>query len=263
MSRLSIPVPIGFDVKGEVGVGSIRTSLHGSPTTTVRQHVISALANGTNLGKIDKIVLVDSAGTERDYTTSLSYSISTGTNRATLTITCTISITAAYTVAKVRAYSGTNLYFDTALSTTINVNAGDTASVTLTITISFSGTLTYGTISASGDATYPSHTLTYRIAQVLSGATSVSNLKVTSVYFHLWYSGTNVDTSKTIPTTNTVSSDGLSVTVSCSWTADASYDIDYIAVKLNDGSEGWAYTLSTAISVPYGSSVSYSETVSA
>jgi hypothetical protein len=263
MSKVSIPVPIGFDVKGEVGIGSLRTSLHGSPTTTVRQHVISALANGTNLGTINKIVLVDSGGTERNYTTSLSYSISTGTNQATLTITCSISITAAYTVAKVRAYSGTNLYFDTALSTTINVNAGDTASVTLTITISFSGTLTYGTISASGDATYPTHTLTYRIAQVLSGATSVSNLKVTSVYFHLWYSGTTTETSKTISTTNTVSADGLSVTISCSWTADSNYDLDIIEIVLYDGSRGWGYTLTTAISVPYNSTVSYSETVSA
>jgi hypothetical protein len=263
MSRLSTPVPIGFDVKGELGVGNIKSSLHGSPTTTVRQHVISALANGTNLGKIDKIVLVDSGGTERDSTTSLSYSISTGTNQATLTITCTISITAAYTVAKVRAYSGTNLYFDTSLSTSINVNSGDSASVTLTITISFSGTLTYGTISASGDATYPSHTLTYRIAQVLSGGTSVSNLKITSVYFHLWYSGTTTETSKTVSPSVTVSSDGLSLTISCSWTADSNYDLDYIAIKIYDGSEAWAYTLTTAIKVPNGSTVSYSETVSA
>ena len=263
MSKLSVPAPIGFKVEGEIGVGKLKSSLHGSPTTTVRQHLISALANGTNLGQINKIVLVDSNGTERDNTTSLNYSINTGSNQATLTITGTINITASYTVARVRAYSGTNLYFDTSLSTTINVNNGDAASVTLTITISYSGTMTYGSITETGDATYPTHVLTYRIAQVLSGGTTASNLKVSAVYFELFYAGTDVETSKTVSTTNTVSSDGLSLTISCSWTADDNYEIFYIAVRLNDGSEGWAYTLHTSIEVPYGSTVSYTETVSA
>ncbi|MCC6057029.1 MAG: hypothetical protein LM583_10175 [Desulfurococcaceae archaeon] len=263
MSKVSIPVPIGFDVKGEVGIGSLRTSLHGSPTTTVRQHVIRALYDGTLLSRIDKIVLVDSAGTERDYTTSLSYSISTGTNQATLTITCTISITAAYTVAKVRAYSGTNLYFDTALSTTISVNAGDSASVTLSITISFSGTLTYGTISASASATYPSYTICYRIAQVLSGGISTSYISVANVIFRLYYYGTIQETSKTIASIETLSADGLSVTISCSWQADYDYEIFAIDIQLVDGSIGWSYTLPQTIIVPKLSTVSYSETVSA
>jgi hypothetical protein len=263
MAKLSLPVPIGFDVRGELGIGDTKSSLHGSPTTTVRQHVISALANGTNLGTINKIVLVDTGGTERDSTTSLNYSISYTTNQATLTITCSISITASYTISKVRSYSGTNLYFETSLSTSISVGSGDTANVTLNITISFSGTLTYGSISASAGATYPTYTVCYRIAQVLSGNTSVGNLKIVYVYFHLWYSGTSTETSKTISTTNTVSSDGLSVTISCSWTADADYDLDIIAPVLYDGSRGWGYTLSTTISVPKNSTVSYSEKVSA
>ena len=263
MASLSLPIPIGFDVRGDVSIGNVKTSLHGSPTTTVRQHVIRALYDGTQLSKIDKIVLVDSGGTERDSTTSLSYSISTDTNKATLRITCTISITASYTIARVRSYSGTNLYFDTSLATSVSVSAGDSASVTLDITISFSGTLTYGTISASASASYPSYTICYRIAQVLSGAISASSISVANVIFRLYYYGTVQETSKTVGAGKTLSADGLSVTISCSWQADYDYEIFAIDIQLVDSSIGWNYTLSTTIVVPKLSTVSYSETVSA
>jgi hypothetical protein len=263
MSKIPIPLPIGFDVKGEVEARSIKSSLRGSPTTTVRQHVIHALAYGTGLSRIDRIVLVDSAGAERDSTTSLNYSISTGTNQATLTITCIISITANYTITRVRAYSGTNLYFDTSLATPITVNVGDSVSVTLTITITFSGTLTYGNISIPGDATHPTHTLTHRIAQVLSGAVSASSIRISAIFLRLWEINLREERTITITPSISVAADGLSLTISGSWTSDSDYEILYIAIRIADGSNAWGYNVNGAIGLPAGSRFTYTETVSA
>jgi len=55
---------LSLDVKGLIELNRESLLLHGSPTTTVRQHVIRALYDGTLLSKITKIALVDTGGTE-------------------------------------------------------------------------------------------------------------------------------------------------------------------------------------------------------
>ena len=59
-------------VSGSLGKSAV---LSGSPTTTFKNDFAQALYNGTGLSAINKLVLVDTGGTEKDYTTSLTFNI--------------------------------------------------------------------------------------------------------------------------------------------------------------------------------------------
>jgi len=227
--------------------GLYQTPLTGSPTTTLKQHVIRALYDGTQLSKITKIALVDTGGTERDSTTSLSYNVSGNQ----LTITCSITATASYTIGKVRAYAGTNLYFETTPSTQPAVNSGDTVNVTLTITVSISGTLTYG------GSNYSMTMVNFGnlVCNVLAGNTSASGLKINLINF------VGGSTSNSVGTSNTLSADGLSVSFTGTIQVITGYTINTIEIY---GSTQllWKYT-GLSVAVTDGSTVTYSEQVSA
>jgi hypothetical protein len=87
-------------------------NVHNSPTDTLRLHLLRSLAGDTTLpATIDKIVLVDDTGAERDYASvsATSWSApSPGSRRVTVSITTS----ASYTVAKIRVYAGAYLYFE-------------------------------------------------------------------------------------------------------------------------------------------------------
>jgi hypothetical protein len=242
-----------INVNGEVSVKSVKSALHGSPTTTLRQHLIRCLYDGTTLGAIDKIVLVDDTDTERDYTTTLGYSVSANQ----LTITASISITASYSIAKVRSYRGTTLYFETALASPIPVNNGDTVSVTLTITVNISGSLTYGTSS------FPLAMGVFgnRVARVLGGELDPSYLRVDNVQF-VGTDAEGVAQVITVTPTKSISTDGLSMTMSASITPSFSFDISEIRIRTADLQNLWTYSNLT-VYVPANSTLNYSETVSA
>jgi hypothetical protein len=240
-------VDFNLNVVGGIELNNENIPLHGSPTTTLRQHVIRALYDGTLLSKIDKIRLVGTDGYEYDYTSSLSYSVSGNQ----LTITCSITVTASYTIAKVRAYAGTNLYFETALSTTQSVREGDVVNITLTITVSISGTLTYG------GSTYSMTMVDFGnlVCNVLAGSETPDRLKISSITFVGTAGSINVGTS------NTLSADGLSVSFTGSGSAPVNNTITEIDV-LAPTRTLWKYT-GLSVSVTAGSTLSYSETVSA
>jgi hypothetical protein len=240
-------------VEGEVSVKSVKSVLHGSPTATLRQHIIRALYDGTSLGAIDKIVLVDDAGVERDSTTSLGRTVSANQ----LTITASISITASYSIAKVRSYRGTTLYFETALASPIPVSSGDTVSVTLTITVSISGSLTYGTSSFPLTAGIFGN----RVARVLAGELDPSYLRVDNIQF-VGVDAEGAQQVITVTPTKTLSGDGLSMTMSASITPSFSFDISDIRIRAVDLQNLWTYSNLT-IYVPANSTLNYSETVSA
>jgi hypothetical protein len=238
---------LSLDVKGLIELNGESLLLHGSPTTTVRQHVIRALYDGTLLSKITKIALVDTGGTERDSTTSLSYSVSGNQ----LTITCSITATASYTIGKVRAYAGTILYFETTPSTQPTVASGDVVNITLTITVSISGTLTYAGTSYSMTMVNFGNL----VCNVFAGNKTASDLKIAGIVFVGQVASINVTP------TNTLSADGLSVTTMGSTsitTADTLTAVEVWAPALLL----WKYT-GLSVSLPAGSTVSYSETVSA
>jgi hypothetical protein len=131
---------IGIRIKGELKVNDIPVG-EASPQDPLFDDIVNEVgSNTTYVSQINKIVLVDNTGAERDYTTSLSYSNPSG-NQAR--ISGSISITASYTVSYVRAYAGSKKYFETSWSRT--VSSGDAVDVTLTITINVNGTLSGST----------------------------------------------------------------------------------------------------------------------
>jgi hypothetical protein len=248
MSSVNLDIKdLKLSVDGELKVNSNTVSLHGSPTTTVRQHVIRALYDGTQLSKVTKIVLVDTGGTERDSTTSLSYSVSGNE----LTIACSISATASYTIARVRSYAGTNLYFDTAVSPQVTVASGDVVTITLKITVSISGTLTYGTASYSMTMVDFGNLA----VSVLAGAKSASDLNISAVVFVCQTASYSVGATKTIST------DGLMLYFTASTTVLSADTLTAVEVWASTRTL-WRYA-GLSIPLPAGSTVSYSEAVSA
>jgi len=227
--------------------GLYQTPLTGSPTTTLKQHVIRALYDGTQLSKITNIALVDTGGTERDSTTSLSYSVSGNQ----LTITCSITASASYTIGKVRAYAGTNLYFETTPSTQPAVNSGDTVNVTLTITVSISGTLVYGGSSYSMTMVNFGNL----VCNVLAGNTSASGLKISQISL---VGGSTVNS---VGTSNSLSADGLSVSFTGTAQIITAYTVNTIEIY-GLTQLLWKYT-GLSVTVTDGSTVTYSEQVSA
>lgn len=227
--------------------GLYQTPLTGSPTTTLKQHVIRALYDGTQLSKITKIALVDTGGTERDSTTSLSYNVSGNQ----LTITCSITASASYTIGKVRAYAETNLYFETTPSTQPAVNSGDTVNVTLTITVSISGTLTYGGSSYSMTMVNFGNL----VCNVLAGNTSASGLKINLINFV----GESTSEQNSVGTSNTLSADGLSVSFTGTIQVITGYTIKTIEIY-GLTQLLWKYT-GLSVTTTDGSIVTYSEQI--
>jgi len=138
-------------IYGEVVINGKKVG-HSSPQDPLLNDIVNEV--GTDdfyISKIDKIVLVDSAGNERNSTTSLDYTDNTGASTPSVKIHGVISITANYTVSAVRLYAGTKLYFETSWSKA--VESGDKVDITVTITMEVTGSLS-GTVTGSlGSAT--------------------------------------------------------------------------------------------------------------
>jgi hypothetical protein len=238
---------LGLNVSGEIKLGERSSKLKGTPTVTVRRHVIRALYDGTSLKRIDRIVLVDTAGNERDSTTNLNYS----RHINKLTITCSITATASYTIARVRAYAGTDLYFDTIPDQQVPVGAGFRVDVTLEIVANMSGSVTYD--SASRPLTpVMIHAL---IIDILGGERTASAIRVDKVEF--WLGGTRA----VITPAKNLSPDGLSITLSGVTTDHPGGVVTEIAI-FGPAHTLWRYEHINK-EVTLGTPLNYTETTSA
>jgi len=192
---------------------------HNTPTTTLLTHLADALYNGTNLGAVSKIVLVDDVGNEQDYTTTLTFNVGD-----TLVIQGTITANRNYNVVKVRTYKGNDLYFESSVS--FSVVVGDRIQITITVSMSVSGNLSGGTFVLRYFKTY--------VFQVLTGQLSVSQLSINQVV----YSITNLDANeqldiiltptKSKPATNKVS-------LSASYTTTYTWALSTVTIKCPAG----------------------------
>jgi len=137
---------IGVKITGELKVNG-EVAGFSSPTTTLRADIVNEVGSDAGyISKIDKIVLVDSNGSERDYTTSLSYTDNTDQSPPKVVISGTINITAGYNVVWIRLYAGSKKYFEYGWSRTVYV--GDQVLVQVTVTVTSSGSLS-GTTGAT------------------------------------------------------------------------------------------------------------------
>jgi hypothetical protein len=189
---------------------------HNSPTDTLRLHLLQSLAGDTTLpATIDKIVLVDDTGAERDYASvsATSWSApSPGSRRVTVSITTS----ASYTIAKIRVYAGTYLYFEGTLSTPQQAPAGSRVDVT------FEFSLVY----ASGTA------VTNEFLENLVKRLTTGEGKGVSVkYVRLLAGGAEVET---ISGTVTVDEANYRVVFTAEYTPPADVEIDEYAYLLSD-----------------------------
>jgi hypothetical protein len=119
-----------------------RVSARGSPSLTLRRHVANELFASTPTAvvlAIDRICIVSSDGATEYCTTSLTWSvISDEPTRHESQVSGSVTPTAPITVGYFRAKAGATLYFESAVSPTFDVLAGQTVSLTMTMVLSSS-----------------------------------------------------------------------------------------------------------------------------
>ena len=134
-------VGIGARFEAVLPDGS-RVSVSGSPSLTLRQHVANELFASTPTAvvlAIDRICIVSSDGVTEYCTTSLSWAVvSSEPTRFVAQVSGSVTPTASITVGYFRAKAGATLYFESAVSPTFDVVAGQTVSLTMTLTLSSS-----------------------------------------------------------------------------------------------------------------------------
>jgi hypothetical protein len=149
-------VGVRIDSKAELVINNNKVVSRGSPTTQLKQDlVLSFGGDSTKPSIINKVVLVDTGGVERDSASisTTDWTLSNITNGKRATCSKIISITASYTVAKIRLYAGTLLYFEYTLSTTQSVTSGSQVTVTITIDVTLSISHTAGGTLVSASVT--------------------------------------------------------------------------------------------------------------
>jgi hypothetical protein len=215
---------------------------HNTPTTTLLTHLADSLYSGTNLGTISKIVLVDDSNNEQDYTTELIYSVGD-----TLTIQGTITASRSYNVVKVRTYKGNDLYFESNVNFSVVTN--DRIQITITVSMSVSGSLTGGTFVLRNLKTY--------VFQVLAEQLAVSQLSINQVVFSIFNLDTNEQYNITLTPTKSKPT-ATQVSLSASYTPNYTWALDSITVKCQAG-ELYYYVVSLTGS--RGTQIIYNDTI--
>jgi hypothetical protein len=150
-----------------VSSGDVKEVAHASPTTQVRLDLMSSFAGDTTKPTtLSKVILVDTGGAERDSATisTTDWSTTSITNGYRATCTKTINITANYSIAKVRLYGDTTLYFEYTLPSAIAVTSGSVVYVTITIDATWSISHTSGgTLVSANVTTYFGRTVINRL----------------------------------------------------------------------------------------------------
>jgi hypothetical protein len=134
----ALGVGVGARFEAVLPDGS-RVSVAGSPSLTLRRHVANELFASTPSAivlAIDRICIVSSDGATEYCTTSLSWAVvSTEPTRFVAQVSGSVTPTAPITVGYFRAKAGTTLYFESAVSPPFDVVAGQTVSLTMTLTL--------------------------------------------------------------------------------------------------------------------------------
>jgi hypothetical protein len=119
-----------------------RVSAKGSPTNTLKQHVANELFASTPTAvvqAIDRLCVFNYDGGVEYCTTSLSWAVvSSEPTMFQAQVSGSVTVPASITVTHFRAKAGATLYFESAVSPNFDVLAGQTVSLTMTLTLSAS-----------------------------------------------------------------------------------------------------------------------------
>lgn len=233
---------LGFKVDGVVTVNGNSVVVHGSPTDTLRAHVIDALYLGANLGKIDKVVFFDGTS-ERDGTTPTTVINYSKPSPDQVQISCNITATANYTIQSVRLYSGSILYFEIG-GVNQAVTSGTVVSVTVTITVQLVPSLT-GDLSG---ATIGTQNITPWVADTLIGTSRLSDLRIANILINLPATEGSLQTSRPDPRTLRVFKSFL---VTQSGTLTKVYLVNSAQNTILDISLSKSYAVNTTLNVTF------------
>jgi len=128
----------------EVSVDGRAARSHASPTPGLKLDLVRSIGGNADLPvPLSRIVLVDDTGTERDQagidSTRWSFTYDTLEyvwHQAQQTVA--VPITVGYSIARLRLYGGTRLYFEHTLPTPIPVSPGQAAVVAMTLKVTVS-----------------------------------------------------------------------------------------------------------------------------
>jgi hypothetical protein len=215
-----VVVGVRIDSNAELVVNDTKITSCGSPTTQLKQDLVLSLGgDSTKPSVINKVVLVDTNNTERDYASisTTDWTLSNITNGKRAACSKTISITASYTVSKIRLYADTLLYFEYTLSTQQNVTNGSqvTVSITIDVTLSISHT-SGGTLVSASVTTWAGDEI---IRRFITGERRGKKINT----IQLIYGGSYVTSITGTVTTDTTN---LRVTLSVSYTPSSDTTID-------------------------------------
>jgi hypothetical protein len=137
VSLLGVGIGARFEV---VLPDGSRISVSGSPSLELRRHVANELFASTPTAvvqAIDRLCIVSTDGATEYCTTSLNWSIVRAEPRLRqVQVSGSVTPTAPITVGYFRAKAGATLYFESAVSPPFDVVAGQTVSLTATLTFS-------------------------------------------------------------------------------------------------------------------------------
>lgn len=247
MSLLGVGVGARFEA---VLPDGSRVSVSGSPSLTLRRHVANELFASTPtvvVLAIDRICIVSSDLATEYCTTSLSWSVvSTGATSHVSQVSGSVTPTAPITVGYFRAKAGATLYFESAVSPEFDVLAGQTVSLTMTLTLQ-----TTHSPSVSGGLpsvdTVGSINLLALLYQILSGARPANTYLTLEGVLWLDTGGGTLLARQLVRTYSTGATSGRAEHDFANFTASGSLRV--IAVDCTNRGSCFYYILSSPFSV--------------
>jgi hypothetical protein len=226
--------------------------VHGnSPTADFLDDLANALYAGSGLATAYGLITVDDAGADKDSTFNISMTKVAGK----LLVSGSVTASTQYNLSKVKllASNGKTYFIATPSSGGGIVSAGTKINIYFYVTITASGSISYGTV---GGSVAPVNIADY-VYDVLMGTRSPSDLAFDGVFFD-FMDVNNVPMGVTVSPSKTKS--GNTINFSASAVPNANWSLRDIGV-LKGQTVLWMYSLDQAVSGSAGSTVTISASI--
>jgi len=222
-----------------------------SPTSDFLSDLANALFAGSGLATAYGLITVDSNGSDRDST----FTISTTKVAGKLLVYGSVTASTNYTLSQVKllASNGKTYFVASPSSGGGSVSTGTKINIYFYITVTVSGSISYGSI---GGSAYPVNIADY-VYDVLMGVRSPSDLAFDGIFFD-FRDVNNTPIGVTVTPSKTKS--GNTINLSASAIPNANWSLRNIGV-LKGQTVLWMYSLNQAVTGSAGSTVSISASI--
>jgi hypothetical protein len=222
-----------------------------SPTLDFLSDLANSLYAGSGLATAYGLITVDDAGSDRDSTFTISMTKVSGK----LLVYGSVTASTSYTLSKVKllASNGKTYFVASPSSGGGAVSMGTKINIYFYITVTASGSITYGSI---GGSVAPVNIADY-VYDVLMGSRSVSDLAFDGIFFD--FRDVN-NTPMGVTVSPSKSKSGNTISFSASAVPNADWNLKNIGV-LKGQTVLWMYSLDQAVTGSSGSTVSISASI--